>query len=239
MRFLIETPKDCRLREGVQLTLDAQRSHYLCKVMRSRAGDTVDCFDGAGVAFNAVLITADSRRCELQIERVATPAPQPMHPLHLGMSVLKGQSMDRALQQATELGAVGITLLDAARGNVHLDTARLDNKLIHWRKVISAACEQSGRLYVPKLYELVSVQQALVNASGPVIVLDHRGDPLPQSLPATARMILIGPEGGWDENERALFASRSLPCYRLGTTTLRAETVPAVALALLHHVQAQ
>ena len=239
MRFLIETRQEHPLRNGAQLTLDPERSHYLCKVMRARIGDRVDCFDGAGTAFNAVLTTADNKRCELLIDHVATLVTRPVHAAHLGMSLLKGQSMDRALQQATELGAAGITLLDAARGNVRLNATRQDNKMNHWRKVISAACEQCGRLYVPKLYELVSVQQALSNATEPVIVLDQGGDPLPQSLPASARMILIGPEGGWDENERALFSSQSLPCYRLAATTLRAETVPAVALALLHHVQAQ
>jgi RsmE family RNA methyltransferase len=69
--------------------------------------------------------------------------------------------------------------------------------------------------------------------------LDHLGKPLPHTLSAQERLVLIGPEGGWDETERALFASSALPCYRLAPTILRAETVPAVALTLLHHVQGQ
>lgn len=239
MRFLIETPEEHPLRNGTQLFLDPERSHYLCKVMRARKGEMVDCFDGAGTAFSAVLTTADSKHCALDVCDVSQREAQPTHHLHLGMSLLKGQAMDRALQQATELGADAITLLDAARGNVRLDAARQANKMAHWQKVISAACEQCGQLYIPDLHEPVSVLQAVTEATASVIVLDHAGAPLPQQLPAQACMILIGPEGGWEESERALFARQSLPCYRLAETTLRAETVPAVALALLHHLQAQ
>ena len=232
MRFLIETHVDL----GSELTLDAQRAHYLCKVMRLTRGDTVDCFNGRGTAFSAELLTSNAKKCELRITHVE-PVVLPVEPaLHLGLSLLKGQAMDRALQQATELGARSISLISAQRSNVQIKDERTDNKLTHWRKIIAGACEQSGHLHLPSLSPPMSLKDLLNTSQAKVTVLDMHGETLPLQLEPQTRLILIGPEGGWDDGERDLFAQHDLPCFSINPGTLRAETTPAVALALFYHV---
>lgn len=233
MRFLIETPVSL----DAVVTLDAERSHYLCKVMRMTSGASVTCFDGEGTSFRALLIQANAKKSVLQITAIDPTDTPATAGLYLGMSVLKGPAMDRALQQATELGAAGISLVTAQRSNVILHDNRLQNKMTHWRKIIAGACEQSGRLFVPALDGPVALDTLLHTTTHKPMIFDLEGTPLPAALPQESRLLMIGPEGGWDETERRLFMQRKLGSYSLGANTLRAETTPAVALTLVRHLQ--
>jgi 16S rRNA (uracil1498-N3)-methyltransferase len=243
MRFLVDAATTGTLNVGDEIILSPERSHYLCKVMRARRGERIDCFDGQGRTLQAILVNASSKQACLRLETVAEPAPAPTTNIHLGISLLKGQAMDRALQQATELGASAITLLNAKRSNVQLSPERADNKMSHWQKIVISACEQCGRLYLPALQAPMNIMDFLdgvmVDTDLELLVFDQHGERLPGTLPRKKRVALIGPEGGWDDSERALFKAREVVSYSLGPTVLRAETVPAVALALLEHVQHQ
>lgn len=233
MRFLVQTPVITA--QPIELTAD--RAHYLTKVMRHKAGDVVECFDGNGTVFDAQLSEVGNKRCTLLVTNQRPVAQRPAVKLHLGISLLKGQAMDRAIQQATELGASSICLVDAQRSNVHLTPERLDNKMSHWQKIIAGACEQSGQLYLPTLTPLQSLEHLITTTDTEVIVLDMQGEKLPATLARAERTLLMGPEGGWDEDERRLFAAHQLKHYQLTGATLRAETVPSVALALFSHLQ--
>jgi 16S rRNA (uracil1498-N3)-methyltransferase len=233
MRFLVQT----KISTAEPIELTADRAHYLTKVMRHKVGDVVECFDGNGTIFDAQLSTVGNKRCTLLVINQRPIAQRPVVKLHLGISLLKGQAMDRAIQQATELGASSICLLNAHRNNVHLTPERLDNKMSHWQKIIAGACEQSGQLYLPTLTPLESLEHLITTTDTEIIILDMQGEKLPATLPRAERTLLVGPEGGWDEDERRLFAAHQLTHYQLTGGTLRAETVPSVALALFSHLQ--
>lgn len=233
LRFLIDLP----VSGGEEIVVSPERARYLTKVMRKKTGDLVACFDGCGTAFTTAITNVSTKQCTLAVTARDAKAPAPANRLHLGIGLLKGPAMDRAMQQATELGVTNITLLDAKRSNVHLRESRATNKFGHWQKVIAAACEQSGRLYLPTLAGPTSLSQLLDEAVERPLVLDANGAPLPSKLEAMDRLLLIGPEGGWDDSERALFGARAIEQFKLGPHILRAETTPAVALALLQQAQ--
>jgi len=184
---------------------------------------------------------ANTKQALLQVETVASPTARSEPRVHVGISILKGQAMDRALQQATELGTNEITILAANRSNVQLAGERVDNKLSHWSKIIAGACEQCGQLYLPTLNDPVSVaafiEKLQVDPDVQTMILEHTAPRLPTLLAPASRAVLIGPEGGWDEAEQTLFDRVGVQRFSLGSTVLRAETVPAVALALLNHIQ--
>jgi 16S rRNA (uracil1498-N3)-methyltransferase len=240
-RFLIEVANQAAPQPGQRITLSADRSHYLCKVMRLRRGAQVECFDGKGHHILATLIDASPKQAVLSLQQVAPAAPESGIEIHLGLSLLKGAAMDRAVQQATELGVTSITLLAAKRSNVQFSGQRAASKLAHWQKVIAGACEQSGRLYLPELRPPMNVMAffdvSTSSHGSEALVLDQHGQALPKTLSYRPRSLLIGPEGGWDEAELTLFRARGLTTYKISDNVMRAETVPAVALALLAHVQ--
>ena len=232
MRFLI----DAEPLPDTDIALDHERSHYLCKVLRHKQGDTVPCFNGRGTAFAADLVEAHTKRSVLRVVGVAPVAAPPAPSLTLALGLLKGQAMDRALQQAAELGAAAIYLIPTERSNVSLSTERVVNKLAHWRKIVAGACEQSGHLFVPQVSLLKDLSALLADNETETVVLDMDGAPLPPSLASRDRLLPIGPEGGWSDNERALFQAQNRLVFRLTDSTLRAETAPAVALALFKHL---
>ena len=224
---------------GQVLQLDADRSNYACKALRLTTGDTLDIFNGAGGLYRCELVEAHQRRAKIQVKESLPVAPLSGLAPSVAISLLKGQAMDRAIQQATELGAKEIWLLQAQRSNVSLKDERLSQKLEHWRRTIAAACEQCGQLWMPALHKPISLSQSLelLSANLDGVVFDLDGEALPTTMEPKRRLIFIGPEGGWSDEERASFQQRQLTACRLGPTVLRAETMPAVALALIQQAQ--
>lgn len=224
---------------GQILQLDAERSNYVCKALRLTAGDYLDIFNGVGGLFRCELVQAHQRRAKVRVkESLPVPSPSGLAP-SLAIGLLKGQAMDRAIQQATELGAKDIWLLQTQRSNVPMKGERLSQKLEHWRRTIAAACEQCGQLWMPALQSPISVSQSLELLSDDLegIVFDLDGEALPSTMQPMSRLIFIGPEGGWSDEERASFQLHQMTTYRLGSTVLRAETMPAVGLALIQQTQ--
>ena len=92
-------------------------------------------------------------------------------------------------------------------------------------------------MFLPTLTPPQPLEHLIASTDTEIIILDMHGNKLPATLPNVERLLLMGPEGGWDDDERSLFAAHQLPCYQLTASTLRAETVPSVALALFSHLQ--
>lgn len=234
-RFYVAGPHQI----GTTLQLDAERSNYLCRVLRMHEGDSLDIFDGEGGLYRCALQTAHLKRAVIKILKPMPLAPQPTLAPAIALSLLKGQAMDRAIQQATELGVQRIWLLNAARSNTTLTNQRLAQKLDHWRRIIAAACEQCGQLWLPELLQPMSLSQCLTQLPEPVtpLIFDPSGEVLPSAVDMAQPMVFIGPEGGWNDAEMALFEQRHITVYRLGDSILRAETMPAVALALVQQAR--
>ena len=208
----------------------------MSKVLRLRAGAQVECFDGDGSIFMAELASSGRREMRLKIKELISTEPPPAVQTHLGIAVLKGAAMDRCLQLSVELGATHITLLTTARTNVALGGDRLENRLKHWQKIIIGACEQSGVLHIPQLSELLSLDD-FVRLCGSGYALDMAGEVLPSAAASGDFTACIGPEGGWSDAEKSLFQRAGWPFVSVAANTLRAETVPAVVLAVLNHLR--
>ena len=155
--------------------------------------------------------------------------------MSVGFSLLKGQAQDRALAQAVELGVTHIYLFASQFSNVKLNAERLEKKISHWHRVIIAAAEQCNQSHLPAL--TITTLVDLFDQHQSVIALVPNQPTLPTNLPAADHLVLIGPEGGWSDEELALFTQQNCTQYGLGPRILRAETVPAVALALVQQAQ--
>lgn len=232
--FLIQQRPQAELR----IPLDAERSHYLCNVLRKRAQDEINCFDGHGTAFVCRIDVAHNRRSELVVQNVSTQVAPEIYKTGIALSLIKGQGLDRGLKQATELGATDICLLQTRRSNVKLDDNRRQAKMPHWQKVIEGAAEQCGRLHLPVLHPPRTPKQLLEQEPNDrIIVLDQSGTPLNSGIVGDDMWLMVGPEGGWDVSELALFAETHARLTSLATHTLRAETVAGVALGQLAYIR--
>jgi 16S rRNA (uracil1498-N3)-methyltransferase len=231
-RFYVPGP----LTADLQLTLDSERSNYLCRVMRHQIGDVVEIFDGAGGLFRCQISSDNPRKTELKVLSLASKLPKQSFTLGIGLGLIKGQPMDRAIAQATELGATDIYLLDTQRSNVRINKQRLSGKIEHWQKVIIASCEQCGQLHRPKLHSPERLSQLLpklTEVEAHLVFFDPTAVAAPTQLARQNRLVFIGPEGGFSSEELTTFTDNGADGYRLGSLTLRAETMPAAALTLV------
>lgn len=220
------------------LTLCKEHSHYLANVMRVRAGDDVLLFNGRDGEWRGRLDAVGKNAVVVAVEAQTRPqAPEP--DLWLLAAPIKKDCVDLVAEKAAELGASALWPVFTRRTVMsRVNTERLS---AHMRE----AAEQCERLTVPVVMEPTDLDKALAEWDGArtLLFLDESGGgaPLAQVLadvPEGPLAVLVGPEGGFAPEERALLAR--LPFARpvgLGPRILRAETAAIAALAIVQAVR--
>lgn len=225
----------CALRLGAEIALPPAQSRHVSQVLRLAREDLLVLFNGDGHDYPARLLETTRDRTRAVIEACGELEPAPSLDIHLALGVSKGERMDFALQKAVELGVGRLTPLFTARGQVKLEGPRLEKRLEHWRGVIVAACEQSGRRRLPVLDPVEALDQWLASRTVGGLLLDPQAPLALASLPAPEAgvRLLVGPEGGLSDHERALAGRHGFRGVRLGPRILRTETAPLAAIAVI------
>ena len=260
----IYQPQD--LYAGQTLLLDSEASHHLCKVLRLRAGDQLEVFNG-NRAFSGTLvpgITASgmsSTKCaevllEQQIEQDQLHELAQKLRIHLAPAFIKPAPFDLVLQKTTELGVAQITPLFTEFTQLPMPEQRIARRYSHWSKVIHSACEQSGRYSVPELGKHLSFRdflQTYSSVDGLKLIChpyeNHRVKPADifariqdqiegKRLPLDI-MVLLGPEGGFSRRELAMARDHGFECLQLGLSILRADTAAVAVMSLLNYAHFQ
>lgn len=230
---------DQPLQPGEAVTLEERTGHYLVRVLKLRVGDALVLFNGDGFDYAAELTSGQRNAVTLQVKTRLPALAESKLQLTLVQAVGKGDRMDYSLQKATELGVAKVQPLFSERTEVRLQGSRLDKRMAHWRGVLVAACEQSGRATVPKLLAPLQLNEWLAqpSAARPKVcyLLDPRAEkPLAASDdPGGAAAVLVGPEGGFTEQELKLMVLGGVTPVRLGPRVLRTESAGPAALAVL------
>ena len=222
--------------------LPAEEARHLTRVLRLGAGAEVSVFDGRGTEFRALIEAAVRETASLRLlDRLPAP-PAPAVQTVVVQAVLKGSSMDDAIRDATMMGAEAIEPVLTAHTDVKASFVRRPETVERWRRVALAAVKQSRRATLPAISPPRALSEWLSAPSGAMklIFVEPTVQTVPLDLksaleyhvPARAE-VLLGPEGGWAQDEvDAAIAIGSVP-VRLGALTLRAESMPVAALAAL------
>lgn len=232
-RLYVETP----LTGDARVSLDPPQAHYLRQVLRLNTGAQVNLFNGRDGEWSATIAALGKKSAELSVNalrRAQSAEPE----LTLMFAPLKRGPIDYLAEKATELGATCLQPVLTRRTvaqRVNLD--RLRSNAIE-------AAEQCERLNVPEIREPQALDALLDNwpADTPVLFCDERGGApmltvLRENTTAPAA-VLIGPEGGFDDRERAwLLEQPAVRAVSLGPRILRAETAAAAALAIWQAVR--
>ena len=199
--------------------LDDDDRRHLARVLRLRPGEVVTVADGRGGWRRCLL--GPGGRLDPDGEVVHEPPPDP--PVTVAFALTKGERPELAVQKLTELGVDRIVPFPASRSVAVWEGERALRHLARLRRVAREAAVQSRRARLPEVADL-SPLAPLLEEPGAAIA-DPAGRP-----PSLARpTIVVGPEGGFTDEERSL--ARDL--VRLGPNVLRAETAAMAAGALL------
>lgn len=219
---------------GEPVALPSPVAHHAVRVLRLKAGDAVVLFDGAGGEYEATLDQVERREASARLLRhVAVERESPLE-LTLVQSLLAADAMDYAVRKAVELGVKAIAPVVAARSQRAGATEHSDKRRAHWQSIAIAACEQCGRNRVPPVAAPRTLEGFLhdMAGAGPMAIA---GPGASVSLAALAReappqFLIVGPEGGFTDDEVSAATTAGWLAVGLGQRILRVETA-AIALA--------
>ncbi|WP_112322351.1 16S rRNA (uracil(1498)-N(3))-methyltransferase [Oceanibium sediminis] len=224
---------DAVLGEGQALILRDQ-AHYLVGVMRQGVGDAITVFNGRDGAWRAEITEAGKRQVVAVVQRQSAPQQDPPD-LWLLFAPIKKARTDFIVEKATELGAARILPVQTAHTNS--ERIRTDRLQAH---AVEAA-EQCGGTFVPEVCDLQKLDRLLADwpEGRRLMFCDEsragHASPLEQLRASGGDgpwAILIGPEGGFSEAERARLAALPFAVpVSLGPRILRADTAAAAALS--------
>jgi 16S rRNA (uracil1498-N3)-methyltransferase len=230
--------------------LPAELLHHL-RVRRISEGEVIPIFDGQGQIATATLIRMGNKAGELTIAAVKqNTLSEPPYGITLAQGLAGGDKMDWVIEKAVETGASRITPLQCERSVIKLhrssDAERAQKRLIHWRAIIQAACEQCERTVLPLVEPIQTIADYLSKASsddlnGVLKLIFCTGDQpslakMITPLPAQNVILLIGPEGGFTPDEIALAMKAGFQAVSLGKRILRTETAGIAAISTIHAI---
>ncbi|WP_186396992.1 16S rRNA (uracil(1498)-N(3))-methyltransferase [Stappia sp. TSB10GB4] len=226
------------LAAGAEVALDRAQSNYLLNVLRMKDGDEVLLFNGRDGEWRAALREQGRKQASLVAGEMTRPQA-PLADLHYLFAPLKHARLDYMVQKAVEMGAGALRPVltrYTQPGRVNLERMRAN---------AVEACEQCGVLAVPAIDEPVALEALLAGwqagEGARILVFCDEGEASQNPLAALDRLsagsplaVLVGPEGGFSEEERALLRAQPFVVpMPLGPRVLRADTAAVAALAVV------
>lgn len=218
------------------IILDTRAAHHVVGVLRLRVGDSLCLFNGNGYEYSGELTEIHQKHTVVRVSSMSAKPSQVSLNIHLIIGISRGERMDLALQKAVELGVTRLSPLLARRSVVQLRGERLERRHEHWQQIVIAACEQSGRCYLPQLDLPQPLDMALTTTTEDMrLMLHHLGTTTLGGIsqPTSGVALLVGPEGGLDTEELSYAQRLGFIPLRLGPRILRTETAPLAALAAI------
>lgn len=217
-----------------KVTLSFEETRHLRDVLRLRAGDKAQVFDGAGNEFLCRIECIAKRHTELKILEKVQPAAESKLELTLAVALLKGEKIDLVIQKAVELGVMKIVPLVTRRADVKLKDE--EKKLRRWQKIALEACKQSGRARLMSVEPPTDFEDFVGMAKGTRILFAERGGNSFSIIKPDIKMTaVIGAEGGWEATEVEKARKGGFQIITLGGRILRAETAAIATAAILQH----
>jgi 16S rRNA (uracil1498-N3)-methyltransferase len=231
---------------GDEVALPDEEAHHLRVVMRLGECATVHVFDGRGRECRATVTTVGRRGVSVRLEAEVVPAPERRAAVALVQGILRLDRMDDVIRDAVMMGVARLVPLVSANVSVAAGTLKGDRVVDRWRRVALSSAKQCGRAVVPEVTPPLAFDRWIAQPSGAArLVLVEPGARAVTGIdPAMLRddalrggaEVAIGPEGGWSPAELEALVERGVRAWSLGGRTLRADSVPVAALAVLEYL---
>ena len=230
---------------GEKISVPKEQEHHMVKVMRMNVGECCEIVDEKEQLYIAKITQLSP--LELTIEEHKEQNVELPIEVTIFVGLSKGDKLETIVQKATELGVHTIVPVEMKRNMVKWTKDKSQKKIERLQKIAQEAAEQSHRLHIPKVLDLMSLKESIVfaNQSTKALVafeeVAKQGEAaaLVQSFTSLKEgdsiAFYFGPEGGFDVQEIGYLNSQGIYSCALGPRILRAETAPMYALAALSY----
>jgi 16S rRNA (uracil1498-N3)-methyltransferase len=209
-------------RDGARAVIEGGDAGHLARSLRARVGEEIEVIDPSGFMLTVRLDSVSPDRVEGEVVAERPHRPEPAARITIAIANLPAPALELVLSRCTEAGAYAFHVFQADRS-----VARGD-KAARWLTICREAAMLAGRLRVPEVDTLPSLEEVLKRSDAAVMLV--RGAPQPLAGLAKPRdlTLLVGPEGGWSDRELGAVALKA----DLGPRNLRADTAALVGLSV-------
>lgn len=214
---------------------------HIKNVLRLKPGDAIHLFDGTGTEYSGRISRLSSGHIEILITETFTATRESFLHLTVAQALLKDKKMDGLVRQLTELGITEWLPFQAARSVPVPNAGRLQNRIQRWKKIVRESLKQCRRGVLPTIRQPLSFE-ALLQEAAPfdlkIIFWEKADCKLAKGLHITdssihSAFIVLGPEGGFSDEEIGKAESAGFITASLGPRILRAETATLAACTLV------
>ncbi|HIS23893.1 MAG TPA: 16S rRNA (uracil(1498)-N(3))-methyltransferase [Candidatus Faeciplasma gallinarum] len=233
-RFFISEPPD-----GGYAQICGDDARHIGRSLRMRIGDEITvCCDKTDYSCKILSISDESVDLEVKSSK---PSEEPSIFLTLFMAMPKLDKLELIAQKATELGACRIVSVLTSRCVSRPDRAQFAKKRERLAKIVLEAAKQSGRGIIPEVSDIISLKECTAEMKKldlGLVCYEKGGLPLDRfSYPAGSHIgLLVGSEGGFEEDEIRLCRENGINAVWLGQRILRCETAPIAAISIIMHL---
>ena len=213
------------------VTSDKELINQWRNVLRLQPSETIILLDNSGSEFSSIITELRKDLARVEIINSQLNSNEPEKEIWLFQSLIKKDNFEWILEKCTEIGVSHfVPVLSERSEKKNINTERAE-------KILKEAAEQSGRGKLPVLHPIQKLQEVFEDSRFPnndsrLVAFDPNGQssPTDYSLLTTHSIgYLIGPEGGWSENELEFFRKNKIEIFNLGKRILRSETAAIVS----------
>lgn len=208
---------------------------HVIKVLRSRIGEKLLFLDENEIQYETVLNDFDSSAFKAKIiNKYKSERKLPLN-LYVAQSVLNSDDQISSIQKATELGVKGI--IPISTDNCAVKESVIKNKVEKWQKIATESVKQCERTDIPKVFDMEYIKDVIEKYENIIVFAEKYADknffeyikenPIDKTK---SILVIIGPEGGFSEEEFNFFKGKNIPLITLGKLIYRADTALTAAL---------
>ena len=218
--------------------------HHVRNVLRTKPGDEMLVFDGAGRECFGVLELFQGDTAVVRILGDAGRSTESALDLTVAPCLAKGKKIDLIVEKVIELGADRVCVVTSERSVGRLDPQQAMDRVERWRRIAKSAAEQSGRTVLPVIERIRTFEEYVAHKPADTLGLifatgagRHPAATLRQEHPDVRRVIaMVGPEGGFSAEEVDFAVKHGFVAVGLGPRVLRTETAAIVAASICQHL---
>ena len=216
--------------------------HHLAKVLRLKANDPVELFDGQGTIANGIIQEIEKDYINFHIDDISFMQNPYQKSYQAIIPYIKKENLIYSLQKLIELGVNSILIYKPDHLDQSLAKKDLSKLNLRLEEAMISACEQSGCNHVPTIHYFNELKECLhsikiTSDTEGLFVLDtiaNRFIKDHEILSLNSITLITGPESGFSETERHIIKELGLQSLKIGHYVLRAETAPVIGLSKFH-----
>jgi 16S rRNA (uracil1498-N3)-methyltransferase len=240
-RFYIDSPPT----PNSVVAIRQSEAHHIKNVLRLSPGDTIKLYDGTGFEYAAVIKEMSATEVKVKIRSKVRAIARSAVQIMVAQAFLKEKKMDELVRRLCELGVARWIPFFSQRAIARPDASRLAGRSRRWHRIAAEALKQCRRPDLPEISPALSFEAVLAFSKTcdlSIVFWENEATPLPGNLESDEKhpdkriLLMLGPEGGFTQQEIESAKDSGFVVAGLGPRILRAETATIAAVSLVQYL---